>query len=276
MAGVAQDRSRARLRIATWNLWWHFGPWEARQPAIRDTMRAVDADVWCLQEVYRGRDGTDQAQELADALGGYHVAQASRFDLGRFDASVGNAVLSRYPITGTAARHLPAPPGLDELRIAIRADIATPDGAIEVFSTHLNYRLDQSHVRQAQVRELCAFVAETSGARTFPPIVCGDFNADPESDEMRMMTGLTTVPVEKLVFIDAWRAAGTGPGFTWDNRNPFAAADHEPDRRIDYILVGYPRDSGGGEIVTAELIGTAPVGGVFPSDHFGVVAEVRR
>ena len=73
-----------RLRVATWNLWWHFGPWQARQPAIVETMRAVDADVWCLQEVFGGRDAPDQADALAEALGGYHVAHASRFDLGRF------------------------------------------------------------------------------------------------------------------------------------------------------------------------------------------------
>ena len=83
------------------------------------------------------------------------------------------------------------------------------------------------------------------------------------------------VPVAKLVFIDGWRAGGTGPGITWDNRNPFAATDHEPDRRIDYVFVGYPRDGGRGQVVRAELVGTAPVDGVWPSDHFGVVADLR-
>ena len=34
-------------------------------PAIRETMKAVDADVWCIQEVFRGRDAGDQAEELA-------------------------------------------------------------------------------------------------------------------------------------------------------------------------------------------------------------------
>lgn len=263
-----------RLRVATWNLWWHFGPWEDRQHAIRETMRVVDADVWCLQEVFRGRHGADQAEELARDLGGYHVAQASRFDLGHFEESIGNAVLSRWPITDSAVAALSAPAGLDELRLVVRADIDAPTGPIEVFSTHLNFRLDQSHVRQQQVRELCAFVDETTARRVFPPIVCGDFNADPESDEMRMMTGLTAVPVARLVFLDAWRCGGSGPGTTWDNRNPFAALDHEPDRRIDYVMVGYPREGGIGQVAEARLVGTEPVGGVWPSDHFGVVADI--
>jgi endonuclease/exonuclease/phosphatase family metal-dependent hydrolase len=273
MASAAQ--AEGRLRVATWNLWWHFGPWEARQPAIQATMRAVDADVWCLQEVFRARDGTDQAHELAEALGGYHVAYGTGFDGDRFEESIGNAVLSRWPITETATCALSAPDGLDELRVVVRADIASPTRPIEVYSTHLNYRLDQSDVRQQQVRELCAFVGLTSARRGFPPIVCGDFNADPEADEIRMLTGLTAVPVPRLVFIDAWRAGGTGPGMTWDNRNDFAATDHEPDRRIDYVFVGYPRDAGIGQVVHAELVGTAPVDDVWPSDHFGVVADLR-
>ncbi len=265
------------LRVATWNLWWHFGPWEERQAAITATMRDADADVWCLQEVYRDRTGADQAGDLAAALGGYHVAYATGFDLDVFDTAIGNAVLSRWPITDVAVRVLPAPGGLDELRVALRAEVATPRGPVEVFVTHLNYRLDQSDVRQAQVRDLCAWIDETTARRSYPPVLCGDLNADPEAEEIRMLTGLTTVPVPRLVFIDAWRAADpdSGPGWTWDNRNPFAALDHEPDRRIDYVLVGYPRDGGRGQAVAARRIGAAPVDGVWPSDHCGVVVDLR-
>lgn len=269
------EPATGRLRVATWNLWWHFGPWEARQPAIRETMKAVDADVWCIQEVFRGRDAGDQAEELAEALGGYHVAHGSRFDSDRFSESIGNAVLSRHPIRDWEIRALSAPMGLDELRLVVRADIEAPGHLVEVFSTHLNYRLDQSHVRQEQVREICTFVDETTARRTFPPIVCGDFNADPGAEEIRMMTGLTSVPVPKLVFIDAWRAGGTGEGSTWDNRNAHAVQDYEPNRRIDYVLVGYPREAGIGQVVEARLVGDEPVGGVWPSDHFGVVADIR-
>jgi endonuclease/exonuclease/phosphatase family metal-dependent hydrolase len=264
-----------RLRIATWNLWWRFGPWESRQPAIEATMRRVDADLWCLQEVFATRDGDDQAEHLAQVLGGYHVAHASRFDLAEFDTSIGNAVLSRWPITSSEMRPLPAPDGLDELRCVVRADIDAPHYVLEVFVTHLNWRMDQSHVRQEQVRAICEFVAETRDRRTFPPVLCGDFNAVPDAEEIRMLTGRTTVPVPKLVFIDAWGAGGTGPGTTWDNRNGFAAEEFEPDGRIDYVFVGYPRDVGVGHVEGATLVGDEPVDGVWPSDHFGVCAEVR-
>lgn len=238
-------------------------------------MRAVDADVWCLQEVFATRDGRAQADELAEALGGYHVAYGTRFDHDLFESSIGNAVLARWPITSSTLRPLPAPDDLNELRCVVRAVVAAPGHSVEVFVTHLNWRLDQSHVRQDQVRAICEFVDETRHERVFPPVLCGDFNADPDSEEMRMLTGLTAVPVPKLVFIDAWRAGGHGPGITWDNRNPFAAADAEPDRRIDYVLVGYPREHGLGQVTSARVIGDVPVDGAWPSDHFGVCAEIR-
>jgi endonuclease/exonuclease/phosphatase family metal-dependent hydrolase len=137
--------------------------------------------------------------------------------------------------------------------------------------------MDQSDVRQDQVRALAEFVAATGTRRSFPPIVGGDFNADPDADEIRMMTGATTLPVEKQVFIDAWRAAGTGtPGYTWSHANPYTIMDPEPERRLDYVFVGYPRDDdAGGQVMTCAVEGTQPVDGVQPSDHYAVLAELR-
>jgi len=272
----APPRVDTRLRVLTWNLWWRFGPWADRQPAIAATLARLDPDVVCLQEVWASPDGPRQADQLAAALGGYHVVEGVGVGFDLADHTLGNAILSRWPIRSHEVRRLPAPAGLDELRVVVRADIDGPRGPLEVFTTHTNFRLDQSDVRQHQVRGVCEFVAATTAARTYPPVLCGDFNADPGADEIRMLTGLTAVPVPRLVFLDAWAAAGDGgPGHTWRNANPFAAVDCEPDRRIDYVLVGYPRDHGTGQIVTARVEATEPVGGLYPSDHCAVYAELR-
>ena len=91
-----------------------------------------------------------------------------------------------------------------------------------------------------------------------------------------MLTGLTTCPVEGLFFHDAWGGAGgEGPGYTWDNDNPYASAKFEANRRIDYILVGWPEARGAGHIVDCRIAGNEPVGGVWPSDHHAVLAELR-
>jgi endonuclease/exonuclease/phosphatase family metal-dependent hydrolase len=265
------DLIDTRMRVATWNVWWRFGPWEERQPAIAETLRCVDADVVALQEVWGVRDGVGQAEALAGALGYEHVFAAG-FEDG--EVSFGNAILSRWPIATSATRALPTTATTNEFRVALKAGVDGPRGRLEVYTAHLNRRYDESHVRQAQVRAMAEFIGESKG-RTYPPILCGDFNAEPDSDEIRLLTGRAAVPVERLVFIDAWDVAGEGPGFTWSNDNPFAARELEADRRIDYVLVGWRKARGAGHVVDARVAAMEPIDGVHPSDHYAVVAELR-
>ena len=56
------------MRVMTWNLWWHFGDHEARWPLIVDTIRRVDPDVLCVQEVWSDDTGADDAERLADDI----------------------------------------------------------------------------------------------------------------------------------------------------------------------------------------------------------------
>ena len=260
-----------RFRVLTWNLWWRYGPWEERLPAIIETIRRLDPDLVALQEVWVA-DGTSSAHVIADALG-LHAEVAHRLD---FDGTgFGNAVLSRWPIERTAMRPLPGREEVDEQRLVFMAEVAAPEASVQVFSTHLNWRHDHGDIRQAQVRELCAFVA-AERPRSYPPIVCGDFNAEPGSDEIRMLTGLAAVPEPGVVFRDSWSARGSvEPGWTWSNENPFAAAEYEQDRRIDYVFTGWRRNDGRGAPLSSRVVGDEPVDGVWPSDHFGVLAELQ-
>lgn len=264
----------SRIRVLSWNLWWQFGPWQARRRAITTAIRAIDADVICLQEVWEDASGCFAA-ELAGAMGFHHV-YGYRLDLD--EVKFGNAVLSRWPITAHEVLPLPAPADADELRTCVRADIDGPRGSVQAYSTHLNWRFDHSHIRQDQVRAVCAFIARSrsGGGHAFPPVLCGDFNAVPDSDEVRMLTGRMATPEPKLVFHDAWEVAGSGgDGFTWTNTNPYAALDLEPDRRIDYVFAGWPKDGGAGHVTSCRVVGADPVDGVVPSDHLGVLAELR-
>ena len=161
--------------------------------------------------------------------------------------------------------------------MAVHARIDAPGGALPMFTTHLTYGPGRSALRAAQVRALARFVEEHSGGCAYPPVVTGDLNAEPGSDELRLLGGLLADPaVPGLVLLDAWRYADPGdPGFTWDLRNGYQGDSLIPDSRIDYILVGLPRQ-GRGRVESVRLAGTGPVDGVWPSDHFAVVADLRE
>lgn len=259
------------LKVLTWNVWWRFGPWKERIDAIAKSLIEIDADVIALQEVWRDKD-TNFAAEMAAKLG-FHYVYENCMDVG--DLGFGNAILSRWPITQNDVTTLYGQEQTGETRRAMFAEIDGPRGKIPFFSTHLNWQLDQSHIRQKQVADLAVFI-DGKPALKFPHILCGDFNADPDAEEMRMLTGFAATPVEGLVFHDAWRVGGDGSeGMTWDNTNSFVAMDYEPDRRIDYVLVGLPAAKGAGHIVDCKIVGNNPVNEVYPSDHFAVLAELR-
>lgn len=145
------------------------------------------------------------------------------------------------------------------------------------FTTHLHSGPAGSGVRCAQVRTLARLVADRRGGGAFPPVVTGDFNAEPDSDEIRLLGGRLTAPaVPGQMLLDAWRYAGPGqPSATWDTANPYLADGLGLDIRVDYIHTGLPAADGTGRVRSVRRAGDGPVDGVWPSDHFAVVAELE-
>ena len=77
----------------------------------------------------------------------------------------------------------------------------------------------------------------------------------------------------------AWRCAGrTDLGATWDNANPGAARMRIATKRIDFVFAGdsFGRPRGAGQVLRADLAGQESItGAVLPSDHYGVVVDLR-
>ena len=159
------------------------------------------------------------------------------------------ALAYRRPRATTAARRA------DAAGVAVHAGIDGPRGIVQVFVVMLDYPLHASGIRQHQVRELADLVSEAASPG-HPVIICGDFNAGPDSGELRMLTGRSQPPVPGMVFYDAWEVAGDGgPGFTWSNQNPLAAVSLLPDRRFDCVLSAWPRRGCAGHPVRCKLLG---------------------
>lgn len=269
------------MRVVTWNLWWRFGPWEARQKAILTELRELRPDVVGLQEVWAA-DGENLAEWLAGELGLHWAWCPSpvpgpwRRRIGDDGADIGNAVLSRWPVVEQDMLRLPVPPDVDDGRTALYARLSTPSHDIPFFTTHLTSAAHASAVRRQQVTALAEFVAERRGETPFPTVVTGDFNAWPDSDEIRLFGGYRTAPtVPGQVFFDAWEYADpTAPSVTRDHANPHAAKGPKPSARIDYIHVGPPGPGGLGRVRAVRRAGDGPVDGVWPSDHAAVVADL--
>jgi endonuclease/exonuclease/phosphatase family metal-dependent hydrolase len=260
------------VTVLTLNLWNRAPPWDERLAVIRAGIAALRPDVIALQEVIDLPDvGFEQAQLIAEGFG-YDLA------VGRGageELLLSNAVLSRFPIAQREVITLPDV-GHPEGRCAVLTRLATPWGALPFATTHLNWKLDQGHVRCAQVRHLVAALDDFRAAGDLPAVLAGDFNAEPDSDEIRYLRGATGLGGPCVYFNDCWAAAGDGSaGVTFAQRNPNAALSREPDRRIDYVFVRGPDDHVRGVPLACRVCFDEPVEGVWASDHFGVFARIE-
>lgn len=259
-------------RVATFNIWNRQGPWDQRLPLIRAGLAALDADVIALQEVLAFGNLPNQADEIAAGMG-WHVFHAPAWQVGG-GLTFGNAILSPHRMFDTACLSLPTPAGLDTRSVAF-ARVDAPNGPIPVFATHLTFQFHLCHVRCAQVAALVEHVARLAPIGEPPAVLVGDFNAAPDSDEIRFLRGRTTIDGRSVYFADCWGSTTDAPGYTYDRRNAYALRSHEPSSRIDYVFVRGPDAHLRGEPIAARLALDEPVDGVWPSDHYAVVADIH-
>lgn len=286
MSARAEDRSSV-LRVVTLNMGSLFEPdWVNRRHEIVAWLRELDADVVCLQEVWETDTEENTAKWIVDqfddghwhwAFGGPEVTVFTRPDPIRF----GSAILSRWPLEWTALDVLPIdqrPEAPDFYRLPMELFSARTAG-VDFYSTHLSAAPAQAYHRIQQV----LFIDETIRSRRrqaddVGPILCGDFNAEPGSDEIRYLMSLATIEGRSTYFQEAWHVtAQEGLGLTADPRiNKTAAYLNVPPKRIDYVFASdaFFRPNGAGLITHVERCFHEPRTGVFASDHFGLMAEI--
>jgi endonuclease/exonuclease/phosphatase family metal-dependent hydrolase len=272
------------LKVMTWNVWWRFGNWQRREDAIVATIAEQAPDIVCLQETWAWRHDVDndshgehQAHRLAERLG-WHAVVNDPLWFG--ERAFSNAVLSRWPLERTADEILPRSDGSRGHRRVIGASVATPWGPWPVVSTHLDHFFDGSAGRELHARRLLEVVVERRGDPKvdLPVVLCADLNAVPDSDEVRLLTGRKAGGPEGVILHDVWEQVGEGTGITWRRDNPHVATSSWPNRRLDYVMVSWPRRRPIGNPVSATLVGTTPVDLdgelVWASDHAAVLVEL--
>ncbi len=107
-------------------------------------------------------------------------------------------------------------------------------------------------------------------------------DATPDAASIRFLTGLQSLHGRSTYWADAFALAGDGsPGYTWTTESPYVrpfaeAVFGEPEhhRRIDYVFVGSPFKWPGRVIVRSAAVVLKERGGLAPSDHYGVLADL--
>jgi endonuclease/exonuclease/phosphatase family metal-dependent hydrolase len=286
------------LRIVTLNVGSLFeAHWDLRAPRIADALLRLAPDVVCLQEVAESSIRPNAAHEIVEqierlggdlthfAYGGLPVT--SKLFEDEPDLRFGSAVLACRPVEAVATHALPVEPDDPSVRTIGWELFHARVGELDVFSTHLCPAPKDANHRRLQVQEIDRLIKAARGPvdtdpwdpsrPTVPAILCGDFNAEPDSDEIRFLSGFTPLGGVDTFYQDAWRVAGdAGGGFTNDWRNPFGDALNVHRKRIDYVFVGDPfvRRDRAGRILECHTVLDEVVDGVPLSDHLGVLAVI--
>lgn len=283
------------LRVITLNFWGTEPPLDARLALAIRQLQALAPDVICLQEVrpLDGARGRTTAEAIAEGLGmAAHYAMGVEWAdgvHGKLPAGQEGLAIIAKSIRETRVLPLPEPrPG--DARILLSAQIDSDGGPIWVHTTHLHYRLDDGLAREHQVLAIDEAIRACGRANdSAPQILAGDFNATPDSDEMRFLRGLTTLGGRRTHFQDAWLrlhrepGPGDGPaqGITWSSENRFTRPlrSLDIDRRIDYVYVTSRKKDGRGTVHVARVVMTEREGtgedAICASDHYGVLADVQ-
>jgi endonuclease/exonuclease/phosphatase family metal-dependent hydrolase len=262
------------VRVATLNLWGRHGNWEERRQVLVDGLREIRPDVVAFQEAVVA-DGYDQVADLLGA--GYHVVHHGD----RMEDGSGLSIASRWPLGKVREEASRVTPRVGPSEVAV-AEILAPDplGRTLLFAHHnASWQLGFERERELQAVAAARFVEGLVGEREASHVVlAGDFNAPPDSASVRFWTGRQSLGDTSVCYRDAWESIHPGAeGHTFSPRNPLVTGGEwalEPGRRIDYIMVRCGDYGLTLDVVSCERIFDEPVGGVWATDHFGVVADL--
>ena len=267
-----------RLRVLTLNVWNTNGD-PRRDEVINRELRRLEPDLVAFQEVLPDQTGNLLA---GSGLHATHQAQVEAVAPPKAEVYGGCAVATRWPhrLLEVLDLRLADAPDVPWGTLAVAVPLPG-EGDLLFVGTTLAWRLDAESVRERQAVILTDLDARH---RTdLPTVIAGDFNATPDAASIRYLTGRQSLGGRSVCYHDAWAVAGDGPGYTWDAGNPNAASEIEQvvrqpghRRRIDYVLVGswHAHLAAYAQVRAASLAFDRPVDGIWPSDHYGVVADL--
>ena len=243
------------IRVATLNCRNTADRWPERRGLLIDQLAELQPDVIGLQEL---RHFPSQAGWIAGQAG-WRTRKphwlAATYKTGLFWFWEGIAILTRLPILERQMLRLAG-----DHRVAGFARVRLPDGGVlDFYNTHLGGPGD---VKRGQAQAVLEWMGARPGA---PQVLVGDFNATPGSATIELLS-----PPLRSAYASVHGAEPARTVPTPLRRS----ADPSRGLVLDYIFVNDALQVHDAAVAFDRAAEDDP--GLYPSDHFGLVATVSR
>ncbi|AYL94462.1 endonuclease/exonuclease/phosphatase family protein [Mucilaginibacter celer] len=258
------------VKIITINTWKCDGDYRLRMRILARQLKELKPHIIACQECFYSEEAkADTLKFLAAELDMNYCFLPGRSKKRLFEGHLVNStsglgVLSLYPLSKFKQIDLPVVPE-DNDRKAFTVSVSLPVATnILLTTTHLTHLGHAHGLRERQAEALAAFVS-TDASHPYH-IICGDFNATPDSDEVKAF-------LAKSRAIDCYTAGnGTEPHYSLTD------AYYKANKQIciDQIF-SLPLPNGGyPTFINSAVTLNVPddESGLYASDHFGITTTL--
>jgi tyrosyl-DNA phosphodiesterase 2 len=248
---------RQTIRCATFNIWFDRYQRQQRHAALFELVRQREPDVIAFQEITPA--SLDQLLSLPWVRESYSCSDIATDTF----ESYGVVVLSRLPIAKLSLIEFQS---LMDRKLVL-AELLINDESLFIGGVHLESLRESAQLRIEQVMQLRDHLSRHSHN-----IVMGDFN---------MCSSWSQNEIVETNFEDAWHQLHPDlPGYTEDTSvNSMVLGMKGMREAVRFDRVVYRSQSAQGSWVPTQIerLGMEPISAdlpnVFPSDHFGLVAD---
>lgn len=248
------DKIISGMKIASLNTWGTDGPYLDRWHYFFSELGRLDLDILLLQEVF----DPSLLEQIAKGTHLIHHVIAPK---------TGLAIATRVPVSSQDTAIFQTKSELEDYdRGMALAALEINSQKITAVNTHLSWKPEDSVTRLGQAKEL---IDRLRGIEN-RILLAGDLNDVPDSATLEW--------IRASGYRDLYASCHPNDtGYTWDNRNPFVQSHSVqlPDRRIDFLFL----DQKWWEQVKVTLcdvyFNRPNATGIYPSDHYGLVAEIN-
>jgi endonuclease/exonuclease/phosphatase family metal-dependent hydrolase len=272
---LAQDATSEGhpFRLLTCNVWGVGGDWNLRRAALVSGVEQLAPDLVLFQESVL----TDSYDQAADILGSdFQIVHSST----READGMGIAIGSRWRVSSSRELDLKiASPRTGEFActtLVVEVAAPAPIGPLLVVNHFPDYQVNHEYERERQtVIAARAIEAECAG-RAVHVVLGGDLDAEPDSASLQFLAGKRSIDGMSVCYRNAWEITHAGErAATFSPANPNVPGDW-PFQWIDHLFIRTGPDGRPTLRVRAcELAFDEPIGNVWASDHFGLVADLE-